>query len=208
MDEPSVGAARDPSSGSERQALRRITGRPLEDAPGASWTAVLIGFAVLAVAGIAYGLVERGRRVDLEDERTAATARGDSLAGALSARDSLLTARPTVESLLEVLAAPDVTSFQLAGSGDVRGSLITSVGGAILSAHGLSVEGSGYALWHVDDAGAHHVADLGRAPDGRLFALLGDASFATGWGAIQIAREGATAEAPGEIVLEYRGFLR
>lgn len=197
-----------PASGEEREALRGITGRPLEDGPGVRRTAILVGLAVLAVAGIAYGLVERSRRADLEDERSAAALRGDSLTAALAARDSLVAGRPAVEALLGILAAPDVASFRLAGSTDARGSLVASSGGAILSASGLPADGAGYALWHVDDAGSHHVVDLGRAPEGRLFALLDDAAFATGWGALQIAREGPATGTPGEIVLEYRGFLR
>ncbi len=200
------GIAGDPSPGSERQALRRITARPLEEAPGTRRTAVLIVLAVLAVAGVAYGLVERARRADLEDERSAAALRGDSLAGALAARDLLLAGRPSVESLLAILASPDVASFPLAGSSGARGSLVASSGGAILSADGLP--GGEYALWHVDDAGPHRVAALGRAQEGRLLALLDDASFATGWGGLQVAGEGPAAATPGEIFLEYRGFLR
>lgn len=196
------------SSGAEREALRGITGRPLEDGPGARRTAILAGLAVLAVAGILYGLVERSRRVELEHERAAAGARGDSLTAALVARDSLVAGRPAVEELLAILAAPDVASFPLTGSGEARGSLVASSGGAILSASGISAEGAGYALWHVDDAGPHHVVDLGRASGGRLFALLGDAAFATGWGALQVTRSDAVSGTPGEIVLEYRGFLR
>ncbi len=200
------GIEHDRSSGSERHALRGITGRPLEGAADTRRTALLVGLAVLAVVGIAYGLVERGRRADLEDERTAATVRGDSLATALAANNSLLAGRPAVEDLLAVLAAPDVASFPLAGSTDARGSLVASSGGAILSAAGLPP--GEYTLWHVDDAGPHHVADLGRAPEGRLFALLEDAAFATGWGAILIAKPSPEPPGPGEIVLEYRGFLR
>ncbi len=200
------GIAGERSPGSERQALRRITGRPLEDASGNRRTAILAGLAVLAVAGIAYGLVERSRRGDLAREHFSATARGDSLAAALAANDSLLAGRPAVEDLLAILAAPDVASFPLAGAADTRGSLIASSGGAILSAAGLSP--GEYMLWHVDDAGPHHVADLGQAPEGRLFALLGDAAFATGWGAILVAKPNPSGSTPGEIVLEYRGFLR
>lgn len=196
------------SSGAEREALRGITGRPLEDGPGARRTAILAGLAVLAVAGIVYGLVERSRRGELERERAAAAQRGDSLTAALAGRDSLIAGRPAVEDLLTILAAPDVASFPLAGAGDARGSLVASSGGAILSASGLAGDGAGYALWHVDDAGPHHVVDLGRATEGRLFALLGDAAFATGWGALQIARADAPSDEPQEVVLEYRGFLR
>ncbi|MGH7573314.1 MAG: hypothetical protein ACREMK_15940 [Gemmatimonadota bacterium] len=203
---PSSGIVPDRSSGSERQALRGITGRPLEGKTDTRRTALLVGLAVLAVAGIVYGLVERARRADLEDERAAATVRGDSLATAVATRDSLLAGRPAVTDLLAILSAPDVASFPLAGSTNARGSLVASSGGAILTADGLP-EGE-YALWHVDDAGPHHVADLGPTPEGRVFALLDDAAFATGWGAILIAKPGLAAAAPGEIVLEYRGFLR
>ena len=204
----SPGIAGDAASGSERRALRSITERPLESGPGPRWIVAVIVLAVLAVAGIAYGLVERSRRAELEHKRVAALVRGDSLTSALAARDSLLETRPTVESLLSILSSPDVASFPLAGSAEARGSLVASSGGAILSASGLPAADSGYTLWHVDDAGVHRVAGLGSAPDGHLLALLEDASFATGWGAIQVAKEDPASEAPGEIVLQYRGFLR
>lgn len=200
-------------SGSERQAIRGITARPLEDRPGSRWTALLAVMAALAVAGIVWGVVERSRRGALEDERVAAASRGDSLAAALATRDSMLAGRPGVEELLAILAAPDVASFSLAatasaGAAGARGSLVASPGGAIVSASGLPAGDGEYVLWHVDDAGPHRVAGLGPTPDGRVLALLEDASFATGWGAIQIAREDETTDAPGEVVLEYRGFLR
>lgn len=202
-------ASRGPAPASEREALRSITARPLDpgSGPRRSWLLVVLG--VLAVAGIVYGLVERSRRGSLERERVAAAARADSLGIAISTRDSLLAARLTVEELLAVLAAPDVAAFPLAGAGEARGSLIASSDGAIVSASGLprSAE-TVYSLWHVDDAGPHLVTELGTAPEGGLLALLDDAGFATGWGAIQIGRGSGDAAGPAEVLLEYRGFLR
>jgi hypothetical protein len=52
------------------------------------------------------------------------------------------------------------------------------------------------------------VADLGAAPEGRVLALLQDAAFMTGWGAVQIGRGSGDAREPVEVLLEYRGFLR
>ena len=122
-------------------------------------------------------------------------------------KESIL--RKSVEELLAVLAAPDVAAFPLAGPGQARGSLIASSDGAIVSASGLPRSADAvYALWHVDDMGPHRVTDLGAAPEGRLLALLADAGFATGWGAVQIGRGGGDATGPAEVLLEYRGFLR
>ena len=200
---------RAPAPASEREDLRSITARRLDRASDPRQTVLLIALGVLAAAGIGYGLVERSRRTAAEEERAAIAGHADSLEAALADRDSLLAGRPTVEELLAVLAAPDVAAFPLAGAGEARGSLIASPGGAILSAHGLprSPEDA-YVLWHVDDAGPHLVAELGTTPDGRLFALLDDAAFATGWGAIQIGRGTGAAPRPSEVLLEYRGFLR
>ena len=198
-----------PASSSEREALRSITARPVDPGAGPRRTWLLIVLGGLAVAGIVYGLVERSRRGSLERDRVAAAARADSLSVALSARDSLLAGRPSVEELLAVLAAPDVAAFPLAGPGQARGSLIASSDGAIVSASGLPRSPDAlYTLWHVDDAGAHRVAGLGAAPEGRLLALLDDAAFMTGWGAVQIGGGGGDAEGPVKVLLEYRGFLR
>ena len=198
-----------PASSSEREALRSITARPLDPAPGPRRTWLLVVLGGLAVAGIIYGLVERSRRGAVERERVAAAARADSLGMAVSARDSLLAARPSVEELLAVLGAPDVAAFPLAGADQARGSLIASSNGAIVSASGLPRSPDAvYALWHVDDAGAHRVAGLGAAPQGRVLALLDDAAFMTGWGAVQIGRGSGDAGGPVEVLLEYRGFLR
>jgi hypothetical protein len=170
---------------------------------------VLIVLAVLATAGIAYGFIERSRRTALDRERIAISGRADSLGAALTARDSLLAGRPSVEELLAILAAPDVASFPLSGPADARGSLVASADGAILSASGLPRSPDNeYDLWHVDDAGPHRVTQLGSAPDGRLFALLEDAGFATGWGAIQVGQGGGEGAGPAQVLLEYRGFLR
>ncbi len=202
-------ASRGPAPASEREALRSITARPLDPGSGPRRTWLLIALGVLAAAGIAYGLVERSRSGSLERERVAAAARADSLGIAISTRDSLLAARPSVEELLAVLAAPDVAAFPLAGATEARGSLIASSDGAIVSASGLPRSPDAvYALWHVDDAGAHRVTDLGTAPEGSLLALLDDAGFATGWGAIQIGRGSGDAAEPEQVLLEYRGFLR
>jgi hypothetical protein len=203
------GAARDPFPGSEREALRSITARPLGEGSrhGPSWLPILVG--ALAVAGIGYGLLERSRRAGQEGERVALTARADSLRSALAARDSLLAGRPSVEELLAVLAAPGASAFPLIGSTEARGSLIASADGAIVSASGLPRSPDAvYVLWHIDDAGPHRVVDLGTAPSGRLFALLDDAGFATGWGAVQIGQGGDNAAGPAQVILEYRGFLR
>ncbi|HKY60098.1 MAG TPA: hypothetical protein VJP59_03715, partial [Gemmatimonadota bacterium] len=142
-------------------------------------------------------------------ERAVIAGRADSLGVALADRDSLIAGRPSVEELLAVLAAPDVASFPLAGTVGARGSLVASSGGAILAVSGLPRSPDPvYALWHVDDAGPHRVTELGPAPDGRLLALLDDAGFATGWGALQVARGGDEDAGPGQVLLEYRGFLR
>jgi hypothetical protein len=197
---------RDPSPVSERAALRSITARPLEDGRR---PVVLIVLGILAVAGIGYGLVERSRRATVEQERLAIAGRADSLGAALAGRDSLLAGRPSAEELLTVLAAPDVASFPLSGTAEARGSLVASSGGAILAASGLPPSSdTTYVLWHVDDAGPHRVVELGAAPQGRLFALLADAGFATGWGAIQVGRGSGEGAGPAQILLEYRGFLR
>jgi hypothetical protein len=198
-----------PASSSEREALRSITARPLDPEPGPRRNWLLIVLGGLAVAGIVYGLVERSRRGSLERERVAAAARADSLGNAVSRRDSLLAARPSVEELLAVLGASDVAAFPLAGAAGARGSVIASSDGAIVAASGLpGSPGAVYGLWHVDDAGPHHVADLGAAPEGRVLALLQDAAFMTGWGAVQIGRGSDDAREPVEVLLEYRGFLR
>jgi len=198
--------ARDLSPASERAALRSITARPLEDRRR---PAILVVLGVLAVAGIGYGLVEQSRRASVEEERLAIAGRADSLGAALAGRDSLLAGRPSAGELLAVLAAPDVASFPLSGTAEARGSLVASSGGAILAASGLPPSSdTTYVLWHVDDAGSHRVVELGAAPQGRLFALLDDASFATGWGAIQVGPGDGDAAGPAQVLLEYRGFLR
>lgn len=208
IDSPRNPVARS-SPGSEREALRSITARPLDagsrHAP--AWLPILLGG--LAVAGIVYGLVERSRRAGLEEERAALTARADSLRSALAGRDSLLAGRPSVAELMGVLAAPGAAAFPMRGPGEVHGSLIASGQGAIVSASGLPRSpDTEYVLWHLDDAGPHRVADLGTAPEGRLFAVLDDAGFATGWGVLLIGQGGDNAAGPAQVILEYRGFLR
>ena len=98
-----------PASSSEREALRSISARPLDPAPSPRRTWLLVVLGGLAVAGIIYGLVERSRRGAVERERVAAAARADSLGMAVSARDSLLAARPSVEELLAVFGLVELT---------------------------------------------------------------------------------------------------
>lgn len=200
------------SGPAEREALAAVTESPLRREIPTGWLAAVAVLAVLLLAALAWGLHERGRAAELEAARRAAAARADSLASLATARDSLVAARPSMDELLPVLAAPDLVNLPLSGEGGAAGQFLASGEGVLITARGLLPlsEGLTYQLWREGPTGPAAIARLGSAPGGRLLSILPDAGSLDGWGALVVTVEplrGGTGPT-GATVLQYRGRLR
>ncbi|HUP02113.1 MAG TPA: anti-sigma factor [Gemmatimonadota bacterium] len=199
----------------EREALAAVTDRPLarEGLVGAGWLGLaLVLVAALCVAAFVWGYRERSRAIALEVARGSETARADSLARVVTARDSAAAARMEIEDLLPILAAPDAVALPLEGQGEARGRLLAGAGRALVVARGLLPVSQGlrYQLWHEGPAGLAPIAALGRAEDGSIFRFLAETGFLEGWGAllVTVEPERGSTRPTGATVLEYRGRLR
>ncbi|MDX1624232.1 MAG: anti-sigma factor [Gemmatimonadota bacterium] len=174
----------------ERADLAGITGRPLRSERPWRWIAASVLLTLALIGAVAFALRERGLHTEAEERREAATRRGDSLAALVTARDSALDARPRPAEIVPLVAASDLTTVSLSGP-QGSGRVLGSDAGAILAAEGLpSLDpGGSYRLWSVGPEGPVPVASLGRAPEGRLLAIFGDAGFLAGAGALRVTAE-------------------
>ncbi len=186
----------------ERAALAAVTSRPLPPDRGRVWLVAAVLLAAIGVGAVAWALYARH-----EGDRTAAAlraaeARADSLATVVAHRESALAARPRIDELAPLLAAPDLTVTLLAGSDpSVSGRLLASdARGALLVASGLPAlpEERVYRLWRQGRTGTEAITDLGRAPDGHLFARFSSTDFLEGARALTIdAEDRAEGTTPG-----------
>jgi hypothetical protein len=194
----------------ERRALAAVTARSSARARGWKWATA--GAGLVALATIAFAVRENQRNTELAAAGAAAHARADSLAAQLVVRDSLLTVAAKTDELLTVLAAPDRHELPLFGQEPARGRLIASQGRAVITAAGLASlsADSTYAFWLENDLGFQLLADLGDALDGRVLAGLPSGSFLVGWAALLVTVERKPPDSlpRGEILLEYRGWVR
>lgn len=174
----------------ERADLTGVTGRPLRSERPLGWIAAVAALTLALAAAIGYALSVRGGRTDLVTERETATARAESLAAVVATRDSALATIPRAAEIAPVLAAPDAVVTPLSGPGG-SGRLLAADVGALFAARELPPldTGGSYTLWRVGPAGVEPIAPLGRAPDGLLLAIFGDAAFLEGAGAIRVTAE-------------------
>jgi hypothetical protein len=196
----------------ERRALAAVTARSSARTGARKWKWATVGVGLIALAAIAFGVREDQRNTRLAAAGAEADARADSLAAQLVVRDSLLTVAAKTDELLTVLAAPDRHELPLFGQEPARGRLIASQGRAVITGAGLASlsADSTYAFWLENDSGFRLLADLGDARDGRVLAGLPSDSFLVGWAALLVTaeREPPDSIPQGEILLEYRGWVR
>jgi hypothetical protein len=196
----------------ERRALAAVTARSSARASARKWKWAAVGVGLIALAAIAFGVRENRRNTGLAAAGAAADGRADSLAAQLVVRDSLLTVAAKRDELLSVLAAPDRHELPLFGPDPARGRLIASQGRAVITGAGLASlsADSTYAFWLENDSGFRLLADLGDARDGRVLAGLPDDAFLVGWAALTITVERKPPDSlpQGEVLLEYRGWMR
>ncbi len=196
----------------ERRALASVTDLSTTRSGKHGWKLATAGAGLVALAAIAFAVREGQRNTELTATQAAAAARGDSLAAQLSVRDSLLAVAAKTEELTAVLAAPDAHRLPLLGEGVARGRLTASQGKAVIAATGMTSVGadSTYALWLENDFGTRLLAELGNTRDGRLLTGLPDDAFLVGWAALTITVERKPPDSlpRGEVLLEYRGWMR
>ena len=196
----------------ERRALAAVTARSTARPGARGWKLVAAVTGLVALAAIAFTVREGQRNERLAAAGAAADARADSLAAQLVVRDSLLAVAAKTEELTAILAAPERHELLLFGQDMTRGRLIASQGRVVITATGLaSVSAdSTYVLWLENDFGTRLLAGLGNARDDRLLTGLPSDTFLVGWAALTITVERKPPDSlpRGEVLLEYRGWLR